>query len=338
MTRTTTPVVLAADVGGTNTRVGLFRCDGGSVGAEHTSEVPSRSGDTLEEILRACLRDAGDPGLASACVAIAGPVVDDAVEVTNLPWRVEASSLAKALALPRVHLLNDLQATALGMLELPDDAFAVLQAGTREPGAGHVAVVAAGTGFGEAALVWDGERHHPAATEAGHTSYAPRDEEDVARWRWLGERHGHVSLERVVSGPGLAETYAWLRAVSRVPEPALLRERIAAGDPAAAIAEAGLRSEDALCAAAVARFAGDYGAAAGDAALRHLALGGVILAGGIAPKLLPALQKPEFLAAFRAKGRFDSLLTSLRVSVCTAPNPALQGAARLAARSRPEAV
>jgi glucokinase len=323
----TSAVVLAADVGGTNTRIGLYR--GATTGLEtlRVSEVASHPDTSLAEVLRDFVAEQ-TPRPERACIAIAGPVVDDAVDVTNLPWRIEAAALARALSLPRVRLLNDLEAAALGMQQLPPDAFAVLQPGSHPAGAGHVAVVAAGTGFGTAALVWDGERHHPAATETGQTGYAPRD----ARWRRLHEAHGHVSVERVVSGPGLADTYAWLRQESGQPEPDALRARIAAGDGPAAIAESGLRGEDPVCAAALARFAQDYGAAAGDVALAHFALGGVILAGGIAPKILPALERPEFLAAFLAKGRFDALLSRIRVSVCLAPNPALEGAARLALR------
>ena len=325
--------VLAADVGGTHTRLGLYGQAEGVLQPLQISEVASRSQATLEQLLQAFVRDAGAPSLAGACIALAGPVVDDAVVMTNLPWRVDAATLAAALTLPRVRLVNDLEAAALGMLDLPPDAFAVLQPGTREFYAGHVAVVAAGTGFGEAVLVWDGQRHHPAATEAGHASYAPRDDHDLARWQWLRRRHGHVSLERVLSGLGRAATYAWLREQAGEPEPVALRQRIAAGDPSATIAETALRGEDPVCNDALACFVQDYGAAAGDAALRHFALGGVVLAGGIAPKILPALERPAFLEAFRAKGRFEALLTSLRVSVCLAPNPALAGAAQLALRS-----
>jgi glucokinase len=333
MQRTSPAIVLAADAGGTHTRMGLYRAAGAGLEPLHLSEVASRSEASLEQLLRGFLA-AGPARPDAACIAIAGPIVDGTVDVTNLPWRIDAASLARELSLPRVRLLNDLEAAALGMQALPPDAFAVLQPGSRAAGAGHVAVVAAGTGFGEAALVWDGEQHHPAATEAGHTSYAPRDEPDLARWRRLRDLHGHVSLERVVSGPGLADTYAWLREQSGEPEPGALRARIVAGDAPAAIAEAGLRGDDPVCAAALACFVRDYGAAAGDAALRHLALGGVILAGGIAPKILPALEQPGFLTAFRAKGRFEALLASLRVSVCIAPNPALEGAARLALRGQ----
>jgi len=326
-------IILAADVGGTNTRIGLYRSAGGELEPLETRVVSSASEDTLEGILGAFLRDVGSATPDSACLAIAGPVVDGAVNVTNLPWQVETRALAGALSIPSLRLMNDLEAAALGMHHLSADAFAVLQEGTRPAGQGHVAVVAAGTGFGEAALFWDGEQHHPMATEGGHTGYAPRNERDVALWRHLRETHGRVSLERVVSGPGLAAIYAWLRTESGNPEPSALSDRIAEGDAAAAVAEAGLAGEDPICADALSHFVESYGAAAGDAALRHLALGGVILAGGIAPKILPALRGPGFLEAFLDKGRFGALLGALRVSVCLAPNPALEGAARLALRA-----
>jgi glucokinase len=325
--------VLAADVGGTNTRMALFRSAGATLECLETRVVPSRSDESLEQVLRAFLADLGGTPPDAACLAIAGPVIDEAVSVTNLPWKVEARALSRALSIERLRLMNDLEATALGMLHLPDDAFAILQTGSRPAGAGHVAVVAAGTGFGEAALVWDGERHQPMATEGGHSGFAPRDERGLALWQHLRRAHGRVSVERVVSGPGLAAIYALLRADSSTPEPPALASRIAESDPSAVVAEAGLAGEDPICAEALAFFVESYGAAAGDAALRHLALGGVILGGGIAPKILPALREPRFLAAFLDKGRFGALLATLRVSVCLAPNPALEGAAHLALRA-----
>jgi glucokinase len=227
--------------------------------------------------------------------------------------------------------VNDLEATAFGMLHLAPERFEVLQRGTRARAGGSVVVAAAGTGFGLAVLAWDGRQHHPRATEAGHVSFAPRNEREIAVLRGLLRRHERVSLEQVVSGPGLAAVHAVLCETEGV-APAEAVERVAPGDRSAAIAEAGLAGSDPLCAAALAVFCESYAAAAGDAALAHLALGGVWLGGGIAPKLLPALRRPDFLDAFADKGRFRPLVESLPLAVCLEPDTALHGAARLALR------
>lgn len=318
-------VVLAADVGGTHTRLALQR--GAEQIAEHTTD--SASSDTLESLVLAFLDSAGSPPLAGACLAVAGPVIDGAVHLTNLPWHVAQDSLRATLGTPHVLLVNDLEATAFGMLHLPAERFEVLQAGSRPPRAGPVVVAAAGTGFGLAVLGFDGTRHRPQATEAGHAGYAARTEREIALLRHLQRRHGRVSVERVVSGPGLASIYDFLRAESGKPEPKGL---LGSGDRSAGIARAALAGEDPVCTQALALFCESYGAAAGDAALCHLALGGIWLGGGIAPQILPALRSGGFLEALLDKGRFRPLLETLQVGVCLDPDTALHGAGQLALR------
>lgn len=325
MARETAPHVLAADVGGTHTRLALERA--GQRVAEHTTSSREHAG--LAPILRAFMASAGNPPVAAACLAIAGPVIDAAVRITNLPWQVDAAALRDALRIPRVRLVNDLEAAAFGMLHLPSERFAPLQRGTRQPGSGVVLVAAAGTGFGLAALAWDGHQHHPYATEAGHAGYAARTPREIALLHHLQRRHGRVSIERVVSGPGLAAIHDFLRAEAGAPEPPELR---AAADRSQAIAEAAAARRDPICEEALAIFCESYGAAVGDAALAHLATGGVWLGGGIAPKILTSLRAGGFLAAFLDKGRLRPLLESLPVAVCLAPDTALAGACRLAAR------
>jgi glucokinase len=317
--------VLAADVGGTHTRIALLR-DGERL-AEH--DAASAGSGALADILSVFLAAAGHPPLAAACVAIAGPVIDGAVRVTNLPWEVDAAELREVLRTPRVRLLNDLEASAFGMLHLPAERFSVLQRGARPARAGPIVVAAAGTGFGLAVLAFDGREHHPCASEAGHAGYAARTQREIALLRHLQRRHGRVSIERVVSGPGLAAIHDFLRAEAGAPEPPELR---AAPDRSQAIAEAAAARRDPICGEALAIFCESYGAAVGDAALAHLALGGVWIGGGIAPKILPSLQSGGFLAAFLDKGRFRPLLETLPVAVCLAPDTALAGAGRLALR------
>jgi glucokinase len=315
--------VLAADVGGTHTRLALLR-EGERV-ASHTAA--SAGSDALTSILAEFLDSRGRPPLAAACLGIAGPVIDGAVNVTNLPWQVDTATLRDALGVDRVRLVNDLEATAFGMLHLPPDRFEVLQGGTREKGRGRILVPAAGTGFGLSVLEWDGERHRPRATEAGHTGYAARTEREIALLRHLQQQHGRVSLERVVSGPGLAAIHDFLRAGSGVGEPPGLSSST---DRSAEIARAALAREDPVCEQSLALFCESYGAAVGDAALAQFALGGVLIGGGIAPKILPALREDGFLHAFLDKGRFRSLLETLHVAVCLEPDTALHGASQLA--------
>ncbi|MGH0030060.1 MAG: glucokinase [Myxococcota bacterium] len=318
--------VLAADVGGTHTRLSLYES---AQAAQPAASARLRSADhaSLDALLAAFLDAHGGPGLASACVAVAGPVIDDAVAVTNLPWRVEASALAKVLGARQLKLMNDLEATAFGMLALPAERFEVLQRGTRPRAKGPVVVAAAGTGLGLAVLDWDGARHHPRATEAGHVGYAPRTAREMRVLERMRERLGRVSVEQVVSGPGLAAVYDVLREGDADAPP------LDGEDRSAAIARAALGGSDASAAEALDLFCESYAAAVGDAALAQLALGGVWIGGAIAGKILPALRRDGVLEAFRDKGRFRPLLESLPLEVCLEADTALLGASQLALRN-----
>jgi glucokinase len=314
-------LVLAADVGGTKTALALAPLEAGAPPRALRS-VASADWPDFESLAADFLASAGRPALAAAAIAAAGPVEDGAIALTNLPWRLEAARLARALGTPRVVLLNDLTAAALGMLELPESAFVRLQGDTLRR-AGTLAVIAAGTGLGEATVVFDGEAARALPSEGGHASFAPRNARESALRDWLTPPDGHVPVEAVVSGPGLVQVHEFLRAAH--PGAAALRD-------AAAIAAAAERG-DPLAAEAQALFLACYGAEAGDLALRQLAHGGVWLGGGIAPKLLPALRRSGFLEAFRAKGRFRTWLSELPVAVCMAEDAALRGALREARRS-----
>jgi len=265
---------------------------------------------------------------------VAGPVIDGRVKTTNLPWQMDEKTLAGAVGARRVKLLNDLEGTAFGMLYLPESRLHVLNPGTREPFSGNVAVIAAGTGLGEAYLYHDGERHHPIAAEGGHADFAPHGDLQIELLRWLKKRLGsHVSYERVLAGPGLASVYEFL--VSREPsrESKQTADRIAAvSDASPVISELGLAGSDPVCVEALDLFCRLYGAEAGNMALRWLAVGGVYLGGGIAPKILPALERGGFVEAFTDKGRFSDLMRSIPVRVSLEPRTALLGAAHYALR------
>ena len=325
----TDSLVLAADVGGTKTALCLASALGGE--PLRSGRVASASFADFESLARDFLGASGDPPLAAVAVAAAGPLADDGsrIDVTHLPWRIEAAGIAGALGAPRIVLLNDVAASALGMLDLPADAFARLQGDThRRPGT--LGVIGAGTGLGVAVVAFDGERARVLPSEAGHASFAPRDAREIALLQRLaGAANGHVSVEAVVSGPGLVRVHEFLRARGGAAAPAR-------GD-AAAIAEAGLRGDDPLCLEALELFVACYGSEAGNLALRARSQGGVWLGGGIAPKILPALRRGAFVEAFAAKGSQREWLRSVPVAVCLAEDAPLRGALREARRIAAEA-
>jgi glucokinase len=320
--------VLAADVGGTKTLLALAPLSQGAAPSALRA-FASRDAPDLETLLERFLASAGRPELAAAAIAGAGPVEDDAIALTHLPWRIEAERVARALGTTRVCLLNDLAATALGMLDLPPGAWQTLQPG-RARRDGTIAVIAAGTGLGEALIVFDGGAPRALPSEGGHAAFAPRGPREIALLAQLaGPGSAHVPVEDVVSGPGLVRIHDFLRARTGGGAPGAAASP---GDRAAAIAAAALHGDDPLCVEALELFARCYGAAAGDLALHGFATGGVRLGGGIAPKILPALRRGGFLEAFRDKGRFRDWLAALPVAVCTAEDAALRGALREARR------
>jgi glucokinase len=269
--------------------------------------------------------------LRAGCFAVAGAVIDERSRTTNLPWELYEEKLADAILAPRVKLLNDLEATAYGVLHLKGDQLGLVNPGAKPKRKGNVAVIAAGTGLGEAMLYWDGSRYHPIASEGGHADFAPRTDQEIDLLRYLRARFGgHVSYERVLSGPGVYNIYSFLRDSRYAPEPDWLKERLTRGDPSATISQLGLAGENALCSATLDLFAAVYGAEAGNLALKCLAVGGVYVGGGIAPKILDKLKDGTFVRGFTDKGRFSGLMESMEISVVLNPRTALIGAAHFA--------
>jgi glucokinase len=323
-------MILAGDVGGTNTRLGFFTVMEGRVALVDEERIPSRGHRGLEEIVERFVATHRFQ-VEAACFGIAGPVKGDRAATTNLPWVVDAPSLARGLGISRVWLLNDLEANAWGITALEPQDFSVLHPGSPEPG-GNAAVISAGTGLGEAGLYWDGSRHVPFATEGGHADFAPGDEMQLDLLRHLQSKYGHVSWERVLSGPGLDDIYVFLRDVVRVAEPAAsIPDELMGPDRPATIANAGLAGACPVCAQAVDLLVWIYGAEAGNLALKIMATGGVFLGGGIAPKILDRLKAPRFLEAFTSKGRMKPLLEAIPIRVILNDRASLIGAAQCAA-------
>ncbi len=312
--------ILAGDIGGTSTRLAVYLWSGERLRRLVGETFPSRSFSGLHDVVDVFLMRTGER-CERACFALAGPVTGTRVATTNLPWTVDARELESAFGFERTFLVNDLEAVGWGIGGLAADGIRELAAGSG--GArGNGAVIAAGTGLGEAGLYWDGSCHRPFACEGGHATFAPGCDEEWQLQRFLAREHDHVSWERVVSGPGLVAIYRFLR--ERAAGSAPVRE-----DPAA-IAEAGLAKSCPVAERALRLFARLYGAETGNLALKVLATGGVWVAGGIAPKIIDALADGEFIEGFTAKGRMRSLLEGIPVRVIMSSDAAPEGAARRA--------
>jgi len=321
-----TKTVLAGDIGGTKTHLAIFTVRDGKLFAEAKDIFPSRQYTGLEPVLEEFLTKR-ERKIDGACFGVAGPVVDGQVETPNLPWVLGAKKLAGALKIPSVSLLNDLEAAAYGIFTLePQELVSLNEGAARRPA--NKALIAAGTGLGEALLYDDGRDYHPVASEGGHADFAPRNEREIGLLRHLIDRFGHVSYERVVSGPGLLNIYSFLKDASGYEEPDWLREKIAAAeDPAVAITQTALSGESEICVEALNLFVSVYGAEAGNLALKAKALGGVYIGGGIAPKILSKLKDGAFMRAFVDKGRYTDFVSLIPVKVVLNEQTALQGAA-----------
>jgi glucokinase len=323
-------MILAGDIGGTNTRLAFFDASSGRLQLITVNVFPSRQHSGLDEIVAEFVATNKNLHPEAACFGIAGPVRNGRVSASNLPWIVESKRLADGLKLKEATLINDLEANAWGIPALAGNDVVALNKIEGNP-VGNQAIIAAGTGLGEAGMYWDGKQHHIFASEGGHTDFAPRNDLEIDLLRYLEGHFGHVSYERIVSGPGLVNVYHFLRDTGRGQEPAWLTEEMAHADPGAAISKAAQEGGCPLSEQAVDLFVSIYGAEAGNLALKVMSLGGVYLGGGIAPKLLTKLSGPLFMEAFVGKGRMQSLLESIPVRVITNDKTALLGAARCAA-------
>jgi glucokinase len=330
-------VVLAGDVGGTKSNLGLFEVEAGLPRLLRSAKYPSAAYPGLAPMLEEFLgTDAGQ--VRAACFGVPGPVIENRTSTTNLAWELDGAELASVIGGYALALINDLVATAEGIPLLDEDELATLHRGVPgTAGSGNLALIAAGTGLGMALMPRIGGAWVPVASEGGHMDFAPRSQEEAGLLFYLQERFdGHVSVERVVSGPGLFHIYEYLRVRAGLPESRRVRQALDSGeDPAKVIGEAALAEnpENAcgLCSRTVGMFVSAYGAAAGNLALVGTATGGLYLGGGIAPKLLPRLLDGNFLRAFLDKGRFRDFLEAVPVQVILNDRAALLGAARHAA-------
>ncbi len=327
-------MILAGDVGGTKVHLALYSFAQGKLQPVRDQKYPAQLYAGLEKIVQEFLA-AGKEKITAACFGCPGPVHGNRLKLTNLPWTLDGHQLAKELNIEYIFLINDLEANGYGIPELTPECIFTLHEG--DAGAvGHRALVSAGTGLGEAVLIWNGMMHQPIPSEGGHADFAARNDSEIELLQYLQtELQGRVSWERVVSGIGLKNVYTFLRDVKKMAEPPWLTERMLKEDPNAVIGECGEKQPGEagyceLCATALEMLVSAYGAEAGNLALKVLATGGVYLGGGVAPKILRKMQDGAFMKAFLDKGRMSPLLKSYPVRIILDEGCALLGAAAYA--------
>ncbi|OGP92503.1 MAG: glucokinase [Deltaproteobacteria bacterium RBG_16_47_11] len=321
-------MILAGDVGGTNTRLGVFEVNRGRLRLLFEKTFLSKNYKGLENILKDFLR--GKKGIAAACFGVAGPVTQEVVIATNLPWWIDIQSLRKVLPFKKMEVINDLVANAYGISVLNRRDFETLNVGKVKKG--NQALISAGTGLGEAILFWDGKQHVPSPSEGGHIEFGPRNHLELGLFHYLSDRFDHVSYERVLSGDGLFHVYQFLKDSKKFGhEPPWLSEKMKEEDPAEVISEMARLQKNKLCSEALDLFTSIYGAAAGNLALQVMAIGGVYIGGGIAPKITWKLKDGTFVKAFKDKGRLSHIVAHIPVKVIMNQKTALLGAASRAA-------
>jgi len=322
-------MLLVGDIGGTKTHLALFE-DEKSRTPYLEKKFPSQEYPGLTEIVKEFLAIRALKGvdIRLACFGVAGPVLDRRCKATNLPWVIDGPLLEKEVTIGRVGVINDLEANAYGLSVLKEEEFFVLNTGKEKQG--NQGLIAAGTGLGQACLYWDGKAHSPFACEGGHADFAPRDEMEMELLRYLRKQFGHVSYERVLSGPGLYQLYRFLIDMQLEKEHPEMRRKFSLEDPPMAITKAALDGTCNVSIRAVRWFLSIYGAESGNLALKFFSLGGVFLGGGMAPRLKSLFDRGDFMRGFLDKGRFQPLLEEMPIKIVLNDNAALLGALRYA--------
>lgn len=317
-------MILAGDIGGTKAHLALFHKEEKRTWIVDKKFKSSDYKD-LQSIVNFFLQDHTENQVDYACFGVAGPVKNQKCRATNLPWVVDAHLIAKETKIPHVWLINDLEANAFGVHCLEEEELYTLNKGNVYPG--NKALISAGTGLGEAGFFWDGKKIHPFACEGGHCTFAPENDLEIELLRYLKKQYDHVSFERVLSGPGLYHIYRFIIDSNLEKESEEVHRMMQEKDPPMVITEMGMKSACSACARALECFVSIYGSEAGNLALKMLAIGGVFIGGGIAPKILNEMREGNFMKRFITKGRFTSLLLGIPVKVVLNENTALLGAA-----------
>jgi glucokinase len=320
-------MILAGEIGATRTRLAAFQKEGSRLPMVVEKTYMSHEHGNLSEIIAAFIKAEGI-AVHQACFGVAGPVRRGRSKISNLPWVIDSRDLAKQLQLDAVGMINDLEAYAYGIDGLDAKDFVTLNEGS-EDAEGNRAVISARTGLGVAGLYWDGFRHHPFACEGGHADFAPRNAMETELLAYLQKKHGRISCERLLSGPGIKNIYDFLRDARKAEEPQWLKDQMeAAQDPPALISQLAAEGKAAICDQAMTIFVSIYGAETGNIALNFLSTGGIFIGGSVAAKNVSRMKDPIFMQSFLDKGRMASLLKEMPVTIVLNDDSGLIGAAR----------
>ena len=315
-------LVLAGDVGATKTNLALFRMNGNDTTTLKEGNYKSQDYKNITEITDDFLKDQPHP--QSCCIGVAGPVLNGKVKLTNLSWILDMNEIIQHMGFSKVYLINDLEATAFGLAMLTDKDSVVIHKGS-SASYGNAAIIAPGTGLGEAGLYFDGKIYHPFATEGGHTDFASRDKTDFELYEYLQNKFGHVSYERVICGPGIYNIYQFLKAENKLEEPVRIFDKIKNGDAAAEISKH--TEQSALCDETMRLFIRFLAHESANLALKMKATGGLFIGGGIPPQIVPLFEKYQFNNSFVNSGRMNHLLEKITVKVILNAKTAMLGAA-----------
>ena len=318
--------ILSGDIGGTKTNLSV-------INKKNPKEIllqkkfSSQNYLNLESILQEFLQD--QPPISIACFGIAGAICDNTCRATNLPWHIDAKKISTICHIPNIHLINDLEATAWGLDWLQKEELFIVNPGKPEA-VGNRGLIAAGTGLGEAGFFWNGKEHFPFPSEGGHCDFGPVNEEHIELWHYLKNKYGHVSYERILSGPGIIALYDFLIDTGKEKESEYVKCAMQTQNRSETITQMALEKKCAVCLRAIEMFIYIYGLESGNLALQLLSYGGLFIGGGIAPKMIPMFQTPLFMQGFMNKGRFTEMLSRIPVQIILNQNTALLGATRYA--------
>ncbi|WP_368030041.1 glucokinase [Arcobacter sp. s6] len=322
-------MILAGDIGGTKTNLALYKYENDALEIQSQHQFTSQKYESFSDVIQEFISAYNIQNIEAVCLGIAGPIINGVCKTTNLPWVIDTKELQKVCNTSKVRLLNDLEATAYGMLYLNEDEFVNINPNAKITQA-NKAVIAAGTGLGEAILFYDGQNYHPIGSEGGHCDFAPLDSLQDELLVWMRKRYpAHVSIERLVSGIGIYTIYEFLKERNYKEESEMMKEISKAEDKNAMVTQGALKN-DSLCLETMKVFVEIYAAEAGNLALKSLSLGGIYIGGGIAPKILPFLTDGNFLKAFASKGRFKETLMNMQIKISLNQNTALLGAVHFA--------
>ena len=321
-------IVLAADIGGTKTNLALFKISDGSLELIKEKSFQTKQYDSFKDLFND-FHVHGDATIDAICLGVAGPVIEGVVQGTNFPWLIDRQEISKELKVKSVFVINDLEANAYGLATLQEEDFETLITGKNI--VGNAAILAPGTGLGEAGLFWDGKAYHPFATEGGHCSFSPHNKLDLELYHFMFQKYGDVSWERLLSGQGIIDIHEFLRQFRDIPMPSWFKEKLVTEDPAALITKTAMKKEDTVCSETLVVFFRYLAIEASQVALKMKATGGIYIGGGIVPKIIKGLDKPVFSNNFVQTGRMASLLEMMSVKVILNEKTPLFGAAMYAA-------